>query len=47
MDNERLWRDWLKLFFYFQHESTEGEITERTYDSMMDALMSFKPTQEK
>lgn len=35
--------DWLKLMHYFLHELTEDEITENTFESMMDALMTFKP----
>lgn len=35
--------DWLKLMNYFSHELEENEITEATYNSMTDALMTFKP----
>ncbi len=34
---------WLSLSNYFLHERTEGEITEATYENMMDALMAVKP----
>ena len=37
------WNDWLKLMNYFEHELTEGEITEVTYEKMTQALMTFKP----
>ncbi len=35
--------DWLKLMFYFEHELAENEITQNTYEQMVDALMSIKP----
>ena len=38
-----VYNEWLKLSHYFQHELNEEEITEATYESMMDALMSVKP----
>jgi hypothetical protein len=34
--------DWLKLMFYFEHELTEGEITQETFNQMTNALMTFK-----
>lgn len=40
------WNAWLKLMDYFEHELTEGEITNATYESMTDALMSFRPESE-
>lgn len=47
MDYETLRMDWLKLFHYFQHEVEEDEITEKTFDSMINALMTFKPKEEE
>jgi len=38
--------EWLKLMNYFEHELTEGEITNATYESMTNALMTFKPEGE-
>lgn len=38
--------DWSKLMHYFEHELCEGEITQATYECMVDALMSVKPWQE-
>lgn len=38
------YNDWLKLMFYFEHELSEGEITEATYMAMVDCLMSIKHT---
>ena len=35
--------DWLKIMHYFEHELSEGEITEATFESMVDALMTFRP----
>lgn len=35
--------DWLKLMNYFEHELTEEEITNATYETMTDALMSLRP----
>lgn len=40
------WHNWRKLFFYFTHQLEEGEITETTYKSMMDAVEQFKPPLE-
>jgi len=37
---------WLKLMNYFEHEYTEGEITEQTYNSMADALMAVEPIEK-
>ena len=36
--------DWLKLMVYFEHELTEGEITEATYNCMTDCLTSLEPS---
>jgi hypothetical protein len=36
-------QDWLKLSNYFEHELTEGEITDKTWESMTDALSSLRP----
>ena len=41
------YNDWLKLIHYFHHELTEGEITEATYEGMIDALMAVKPWHEE
>ena len=38
------YQNWLKLYFYFEHELSEGEITEATYEKMIDCLMSVKST---
>ena len=38
------YNDWLKLMHYFQHEVSEEEITNSTYEEMVDCLMSIKPT---
>jgi hypothetical protein len=35
---------WLQLYYYFQHELSEAEITEATYEQMIDYLMSIKST---
>ncbi len=37
------WYNFRKLLFYFAHQLEEGEITENTYKSMMDAVEHFKP----
>lgn len=34
---------WHKLFFYFEHELHEGEITEVTFNDMTDALCYLRP----
>lgn len=36
-------RDWLKLFHYFEHELEEDEITQKTWESLTDALSSLSP----
>ena len=38
--------EWLKLMNYFEHELTEGEITNATYESMANSVMTFKPHEE-
>ncbi len=38
-----VYNEWLKLMHYFEHERNEGEITDATYEFMVDALMSLKP----
>ncbi len=38
--------DWQKLFNYFEHEFTEGEITNKTWESMTAALSSLRPNEE-
>ena len=43
LKDDQGWGDWLKLMNYFEHELTEGEITDKTYEVMTDALMTFKP----
>jgi len=40
------YNDWLILLHYFMHEKDEEEITDATYESMVDALMSVKPRME-
>ncbi len=40
---DKNWRDWLKLMAYFDHELTEGEITQDTYHVMTECLGTFKP----
>ncbi len=35
---------WLKLMFYFDHELSEEEISQATYEEMVDCLMSIKST---
>ena len=37
------YNDWLKLMHYFEHELNEEEITQATYENMVDALMAVKP----
>ena len=34
---------WQKLMNYFEHELDEGEITNKTYESMTDSLMFLRP----
>ena len=41
------WYYWRKLMFYFEHQLSEEEITETTYDEMLTALMHFKPPLEE
>jgi len=42
-DVEKLVRDrWLKLMFYFEHEASEGEISQATYEDMFECLMTLK-----
>ena len=42
-DVEELVRDkWLKLMFYFEHEASEGEISQATYEDMFECLMTLK-----
>lgn len=36
------YQDWLALMNYFEHELNEEEITQTTYQSMVDRLMTFK-----
>lgn len=38
---------WLKLAHYFDHELSEGEITNTTWESMTDALSSLRPDEEQ
>uniref|UniRef100_A0A6M3KYW7 Uncharacterized protein n=1 Tax=viral metagenome TaxID=1070528 RepID=A0A6M3KYW7_9ZZZZ len=38
-----VFNQWLKLMHYFDHEFSEDEISEKTYEEMVDALMSLKP----
>jgi len=38
-----VYNEWLKLMHYFEHEYSEEEITEQTYNSMTNALMALKP----
>ena len=38
--------DWLKLMCFLEHLLNEEEITSRTYESMVDALMILKPIEE-
>jgi len=40
------YNDWLRLMHYFEHELSEDEITQATFESMVDALMSVKPWPE-
>jgi len=35
--------EWMKLMNYFEHELTEGEITNATYESLTNSLMSLRP----
>jgi len=37
---------WLRLMSYFDHEYNEQEITQATYDSMINSLMDLKPDDE-
>ena len=34
---------WLALVNYFEHEFDEDEITVKTYENMMNRLMTLKP----
>jgi hypothetical protein len=34
--------DWLSLMNYFEHEYEEGEISQATYEHMIDRLATFK-----
>ena len=36
---------WLSLSNYFEHQFDEGEITQTTYEKMIDRLMMLKPTE--
>jgi len=38
--------EWLRLVHYIDHEYREEEITQSTYESMIDALMYIKPDDE-
>ena len=38
-----VYNEWLKLMHYFELEYTEGEVTEETYETMMNSLMALKP----
>jgi len=38
-----IYNQWLKLVFYFDHEYSEGEISQETYEDMVDSLMAIKP----
>ena len=40
------YNDWLKLMHYFLHERLEDEITEETYEDMVNALMAVKPKEQ-
>jgi len=43
--DEEFVRDrWLKLMFYFEHEASEGEISQATYEDMSECLMTLKTT---
>ena len=44
--DEIIYNDWLKLMNYFEHELSEGEITDESYEQLVDALMSLKPWPE-
>ena len=38
-----VYTDWLKLFHYFETEYTEGHITELTFNTMTEALVTLQP----
>lgn len=44
---ETAYSDWLMLMHYFKHELDEGEISETTFESLADALMTFRPEDAK
>ena len=35
--------DWLKLLHYFEFELAQDDITEKTFETLVDALMTLKP----
>ncbi len=41
-DGDLSWNSWLKLSNYFEIELTQGDITQQTYETMIDALMYIK-----
>ena len=44
---EQLYQDWLRLYFYLEHQLHEGEITETTFLSLSEALMALKPRRDE
>lgn len=41
-----VYRDWLRLYYYLEHQLYEGEITEATFQSLSEALMALKPEEK-
>ena len=39
--------DWLKLFYYLEHELHEEEITNATFMDLTDALTTLRPEEVK
>jgi len=39
--------DWRKIFFFLEHLREEGEISENSFKSLIEALQTFKPEMEE
>ena len=37
------WDDWLKVMHYLELEVNQGDITNETYESLTNAMLSLKP----
>ena len=42
LEDNALWDSWRSLAFYLQLQLAEGDITEETYDLLMEHLLMFK-----